>query len=858
MKKLVMTLVLPLVIAIPLVAQTARPGTPPSVAGPDSVTVVAGSHYAAGGMRQAFVGGTYRDLWATPVRVPVLNMHTFAGGLRPLKAGGGHQTKSLHLSGTDGTLFTFRPVDKDGVDVPEMWRGSIVQKAARDAGSNAHPAGAFVAARLLDAANVLHVTPVLVAMPDDALLGEFRHDYAHRLGIIEESPSVPKSDTPGFAGAIEILDSDSLLARINRDPLQHVDARAYLTARLVDMLINDWDRGPDQWRWATFQGDRGNWVPIPRDRDDALFALSGLGPKLVAGSSQEGLAWSDRYGPMSNLNIHSVHMDPRLLGGLERAVWDSLALALRSRLTDAVIEGALAAQPPEYRGRHPELLHDLKARRDSLPAIAQRRYLSLAEYPNLHATDAADRATVTRVDATHVTVRIQTLSGTTYFQRTFSADETRGLTIYLHNGDDAATVVGDVPSSIAVRIVGGNGNNAIVDSSRVSGHHVAELHDVGATAGVKYGVDTLFDRRPMLVVPGGVHDPIRDHGQKISPKVGLSINHDFGMTPRAGFERRTYGFDQFPYSSLQAIEGRYSLKRDRYKVSFNTDNRFENSPWHVTTLARVSQMELMSFYGYGNNTTGSVDTAHFDVRQQQLLFQPAIALALGPTTDLTFGPVIKASKIDDVPGRLISDTRPYGFGTTGSFSTASLRLGVHHDNREPRRHAHEGTTFDVGGSYFPAIMDVTAGFAEVDASGGLYVTLPVPTEPALALRGGVKKLFGDFPFIEAAFLGGTTSVRTLDPQRYAGDAAVYATAELRVPLVRLHVLAPIDVGVMGTVDYGRVYVDGASPGGWHYAAGAGFWFGLNDLTADIRIMRGEDGKPSVVSLRFATPIGTGH
>jgi hypothetical protein len=48
-----------------------------------------------------------------------------------------------------------------------------------------------------------------------------------------------------------------------------------------------------------------------------------------------------------------------------------------------------------------------------------------------------------------------------------------------------------------------------------------------------------------------------------------------------------------------------------------------------------------------------------------------------------------------------------------------------------------------------------------------------------------------------------------------------------VPLV-----LPLDIGVYGFADAGRVYLDGASPGGWHTGTGIGFWVGiLNPSTA---------------------------
>ena len=52
----------------------------------DSVTVVAGPHYQAGALYRWFFGSTYRDLWTTPMRVPVFDFQHLRGrGSHPTK-----------------------------------------------------------------------------------------------------------------------------------------------------------------------------------------------------------------------------------------------------------------------------------------------------------------------------------------------------------------------------------------------------------------------------------------------------------------------------------------------------------------------------------------------------------------------------------------------------------------------------------------------------------------------------------------------------------------------------------------------------------------------------------------------------
>ena len=97
------------------------------------------------------------------------------------------------------------------------------------------------------------------------------------------------------------------------------------------------------------------------------------------------------------------------------------------------------------------------------------------------------------------------------------------------------------------------------------------------------------------------------------------------------------------------------------------------------------------------------------------------------------------------------------------------------------------------------------------------------------------KLFGAFPFHESAFIGGRGSVRLMDVQRYAGDASFGGTAELRLPLGHLPLILPLDFGIYGFDDAARVYLHGASPGGWHSAPGLGFWIGILNPSMALNI-----------------------
>ena len=64
--------------------------------------VTPGPEYRASGFRRWFAGDHWREAWLLPIKVPVLNLATFGGGLTPIEHGGGQEAVSLHMQGADG------------------------------------------------------------------------------------------------------------------------------------------------------------------------------------------------------------------------------------------------------------------------------------------------------------------------------------------------------------------------------------------------------------------------------------------------------------------------------------------------------------------------------------------------------------------------------------------------------------------------------------------------------------------------------------------------------------------------------------------------------------------------------------
>jgi hypothetical protein len=826
--------------------------------GPDSVETVAARGFAAGGFHRSLFGNNYRDLWTLPIRVPILHITQFDGGIRPYKVGGGKQTIALRLLAADSAEYTFRPVYKLP-NLPEDFKGTVAWKLMQDAGSASHPAANLAPVPLMDHFGFLHPQPILVFMPDDPALGEFRKQFAGVLGTIEKYPTAPKAGR-AFAGATDVLEAEDLLEAINKDPSTRVDARTLLRIRTVDLLLGDNDRHADQWRWAKLPGSE-LYRPIARDRDKVFLSYGGMVLKIARMVYPRLVTFDSVYANPTSLFLNATEFDRRLLGSLDRSVWESTAKEVQAAVTNEMIDRAVAGFPAEYSARSADIVGKLRARRDNLPAEVLDYYTKLFYVADVHATDAPDVAAITRQADGSVDVSLQSGESAPWFQRRYDPAETREIRVYLHDGDDRATITGNAQSSIQLRVIGGNGTNAIIDQSVVGGQgSVARIYDEGTVEGVKYGKDeelekwsyvdalnSYHNRRPFVHAYGGLIPPQKDYGAKIKPVVGMKTGHGLGLVPKVGLARYVYGFRKVPYASMIQADVGYSTGSGGWVANLLGDKRFTSSSFHVGALGRMSQIEVIQFRGFGNDVEED-DDPFFDVKQTQWSFRPTIGFSFARESDITFGPIVRYTKTDSTVNNFLAFSEPYGFST---FKQAGLQLAMHYESRVVADTSKARAVVDFAGNAYPGFWDANSAYQSVEGDAALFITIPVLTKPVIAVRGGGKKLYGDFPYFDAAFLGGGSSFRTEHRQRYAGDASVYGSAELRIPIVRFPTILPTEIGAIGFTDAGRVYVDGESPGGWHTAAGGGMWIALWKSGYNVNVLyTNRSNRRVIVNLGF--------
>ena len=306
----------------------------------DSVRAVAGRQYARhSAPYRLLLGRHYRLVWAAPVMAPVLNLAAAVpGGLRPGKAGGGYQSISMTLQGHHGREYALRALDKDPRKTLPPWlRPTFVLNVVRDATSAAIPYGALTVPGLAAAAGVPHATPRLVYIrPDETGLGEKSGKFQGKLALLEEKFSNRAAAPPDLAGVDHFVGGEKMLQSVYTHPSFHIDQRAFLRARLLDVWLGDWDRHEGQWQWAAFDepGGRVRFQGIPKDRDQVYFRFDdGLIPWLAARRfiAPQFQTFRARYDNVGGLVYQARFIDQRGLSALTRADFQRLARDLQAR-----------------------------------------------------------------------------------------------------------------------------------------------------------------------------------------------------------------------------------------------------------------------------------------------------------------------------------------------------------------------------------------------------------------------------------------------------------------------------------------------------------------------------------------------
>ena len=109
----------------------------------------------------------------------------------------------------------------------------------------------------------------------------------------------------------------------------------------------------------------------------------------------------------------------------------------------------------------------------------------------------------------------------------------------------------------------------------------------------------------------------------------------------------------------------------------------------------------------------------------------------------------------------------------------------------------------------------------------------------------------DFEFFQSAQLGADTGLRGYRKQRFSGNSSLAMGADLRYSFNDIKTnLVPLQFGVFGGFDLGRVWYNEESSNQWHNDFGGGFWLNiLNSVSTQFGVFSSKE------SVQFSFGLG---
>jgi len=811
----------------------------------DSITVRAGD-YSASKLKKTLFGRHYRAAWNTPVTVPFIDIEKEQ--LKPIKLGGGFQTKSLRLEDKNGQQFVFRSVNKDvSKIIPEPARFTLAHDIVQDQISASHPYGALVVPTLAEAAGVAHAKPTIAVVKDSENLGEHKETFGNMLVLFEQRPYGDMSDLPNFNSAPDVESTPKVLEKTQEHHHHQVDEHALIRARLLDILLGDIDRHDDQWRWSKHKSkDFTLYRPIPRDRDFDFLKADVMIPWLVLRKWAFRMANSFDYEikDVVGLGIQGMKFDRTFLTRMEKQDWVRAADSMRLSFSDEVIESAFTAWPKEiYQIDGPEIIAKLKARRDKLSLYAEQYYEELAKNVDIRGTDGDDYFKVERIhdDST----RVRRYKGSKIgkkeqpsYERTFITGETKEIRLYGLDEEDTFELIGETKKGILIRVIGGDDEDKVLDKSSVAGSrrltHVYDTRggnqlELSPESRIRTANDTLVN----------FYDRGNYKLDVLMPAISLGYTSDNGLYFGGGFVHTHQGFRKAPFASRNKLVAMFATGSDAIALSYQGNFTDVLGKWDFElALHGVSPDFQTNYFGYGNETVRlnpeNEDYHRFgiggiDVKPRLIIGNKdrGHSFQVGPDYQSIYFQDLDARS----PGRFIDEEANL---PTNSFEDKRF-LGLHaqydFDRTDHPVYPKMGFRFSAQATGYTALGATVPeqNFARLRSELDLYIPI-IPLQTVVAGRIGAATNVGEFEFYQANTLGGQdmfrekANLRGYNRDRFSGRSYFFQNLELRTYLlqVRNYVL-PFWLGVSVGMDNGRVWTDDESSSTWHQGFGAGIW-----------------------------------
>jgi outer membrane protein assembly factor BamA len=336
----------------------------------------------------------------------------------------------------------------------------------------------------------------------------------------------------------------------------------------------------------------------------------------------------------------------------------------------------------------------------------------------------------------------------------------------------------------------------------------------------------------------------------------VSFNSDFGVGYGLVGGMYLYGKGHTPYQHGLGAQV-FFTNRGVQNHYLRYDGPQLLGPLRVEARFEYKREFRSPFYGAGNRSAPDFKGNEEDVRYNFDKGSPGAWLRLrgrpfGEEHPFQFygGYAWRYTRVSPYEASMLEQQKPLGIE---GGSTGQLLMGALWDTRDNESDPSTGGVEELAVRLSGHVTGSRYQYAGVTLSERRYFRLS--SRFIFAQRLSLDMLFGEVPFFEWSTtggvnftegVGGMSSVRGIERNRFAGNIKVFSNSELRFHALDMRILGqPMKLGAAAFLDMGRVWHPGVTDGQWHeWHPGVG---------AGIRVAR----RAAVIRVDYALSTETG-
>jgi len=806
-------------------------------------------------------GKHYRNYYSKKINVKNLVLDTLFGGVKTDRAGGGHQTKSLRLETKTKNEYVIRALKKSGVRflqavafknqyVVDDFDGSYADKFLLDFYTTSHPYTPLVIGEMSDKLGIRHTTPELFYIPKQKTLKNFNEDFGDELYYLEDRP-METEENPN-----KVLGTDEVILNLAKDEKYKIDEKAWIKARLFDMLIGDWDRHHDQWKFEA-KKENGNVIysPIPKDRDQAFAKYDGFvtGILMEFPELKHMQTFDHQIESVKWFNREPYPLDLIFAKNSIGKDWQDVAEFIQKNLTENDIREAFKNLPKEVQDKVSEdLIQKLLTRKSDLTKYASVYFKFLQEKVILTGTNKKDRFVITRLPNNETEIKIYRLKKSgeeLQSSKLYSGLLTKEILLYGLDDDDEFVVEGKQKSSIRIELLGGLDN----DKYSVSNSKKVKIYDYKSKrnnfenkghATLKLTDDYDINQYNYRNAKYNVFTTFMDFGFNPDDALAIGFNADYTVND----------FIKNPYSQKHHFIANYFTGTRGYEFAYQAEFPLLKGHWFYGLDTRVTSSHyIRNFYGIGNETINPKEefgNRFNNVRAREFGFSPSINWNKNAST---FSAKLNYEilKVDRTGNRYISLPDVINEDVFSSKQFGGTDISFNYENYDNKANPKLGMKFDIRTVWNMNLQNTDRQYTSLETGLGFLHYLTQNKRLVWSSYAKAKWLFGDdYEFYQMATLGGNKDLRGFRFNRFYGKNSFYQTSDLRYEVGKIkNSILPLSYGFFGGFDLGRVWNQNEISDKWHNSYGVGFWLNAVDaVSANVSYFQSSDGGRLVIGI----------